>query len=640
MRHWYATIFLVVVLVPAASHARSAAAEALLQSVRSQYGRTGGLSLPKRKEIVRTPASVAPPPGIAGTNTDGSAVQPAFDPFKILDSLWFSDDKSGKEVKDALPGGILGITGSGKKPKDTSGRKDDKKPEAVQNGTKSLGVNENAPDGGKAPGLPTSEAPLRNGPNEPPPGGSGPPGQPLPKWLPTCILVDPSIPTGNEMIKGFAKYAAACGVVLEPYPFTIRGNYPNSPDTINNLAKTACNLDKILGVPFASVSTVVKYRDTAGIMCGDTENPESVAGCAELGKGPGGGNRSAQDQQKMQQAMKASGHFGGNVSGGVAANIVVPQGANADVLTHENGGHNWMGEPNGPAYGLGIGENGGGGASGGGFNAAGCAILAQSAYANDGSHFYDPAREIYYVKTDDARFQYDLMEGRSFFEGPPGLPPIPPPPPNRPPGNQPPAKPPPPSTPPKLVAVAPPPSKHQKPPAGGGPGAGAGNKSGDGPFFQNDFNFAVAGNPSRPGGSSGLGVNEQAKDPKALSSDFFEKGNNPGGGTGGSSLGVDEGAKDPNKSDSASDRLLSSVKDGSSGSSSTGGKKAEGETSLDGDGGEFFKAGAGEPSILESIVDATSELLDSEFFDRLFKKKDQPTAEPERAVRVIKELYK
>lgn len=647
MRAWLVIgLFGLVGGMPASAVARTPAEQALLDSLRQQYGRAPGLSLPKRKIVTPRVITGATPPGRAGVNVNGDTLAPPFDPFKILESLWWPGSENFLSA-----GGAESRNGNGKGPtpigKDESGKKDDGKPDApMSNPGAQLSVNESAPDGGKSPGERPPEAP-RDTLREPPPGGGGSSAVALPKWLPTCILIDPSIPNGNDIVRGLAKIAADCGVVLDPYPFTIRSNYPNSPDAINNNAKKACDLDRVLGVPFASVSTIVKYRDTAGIMCGETEDPESVAGCAELGKGPGGGG--GRDRNKMQQQMQASGHFGGNVSGGIAANIVVPQGANAEVTAHENFGHNWMGEPNGPAYGLGIGENGGGGGGGsGGFNAAGCAILAASAFPNDGTKFYDPSRAIYYVKTDEERFQYDLMAGRSFFEGPPGLPPIPPPPPNRPPGGQPPAAPPPPKSPPKLIAVSPPGSKHQKPPGGAPPPAKKPGSSGGG--IGGDFGFELAGDPGRGEGASSLGVDESAKDPKdekALSEDFFA-GNKPSGGdSDSSSLGVDENATDPNKKGDAADRLLASVKEadaGASGSDGAGGKdgKQDGsDLSLDGDPGSFFEAGAaGEPGILEAIVDATSDLLDAEFFENLFKKKEEEKPAAARPIRVIKEIYK
>lgn len=467
------------------------------------------------------------------------------------------------------------------------------------------------------------------------------------------MLIDPDIPNGNEIVKGVVEHAAKCGVAMEVFPFTIRQNYPNNPGAINSAAKTACNLPEVLGIENTAVSTVVRFTDTAGVMCGETENPESVAGCSEVGGGPKGGGGSAQDRKEKLARMKASGHSGGEASGGVAANIVVRQGADADTAMHEIG-HGILAEENGGRIGLGLGKGGGGG-GGSGFNAEGCAIFQASAFDNDGTHFYDPSRETYYVKTDNERFQRDLMANRSFFgEGPPGLPPIPPAPPQRPPGtelpiggSEPPKAAPPVKNPPAIATTAKPPSlstaissagldftlaldpKHKK--TTGGPSvSGADQVS-----IDSDEKFFGPGKSGETTITKSVGFNDDAEEKdEALTDEFFgaseSKSNSKAGERLLSSIGGGNG-------ESGSNDVLDgkSVKENTGAASGSTAFSAETPTGLS-DERAFSFDGKSEDGILDYVAKKTRDILDSEFFSGIFSGNVKREAPPkEREVRVI-----
>ncbi|MCB0404202.1 MAG: hypothetical protein KDD51_05405 [Bdellovibrionales bacterium] len=522
-------------------------------------------------------------------------------------------------------------------------------------GTSRIGFNDAAPEGRNSVQVPTNQN-SRSGPENGPGGGSTGNAQALPKWFALCMLIDPDIPNGNEIVKGVVEHAAKCGVAMEVFPFTIRQNYPNNPGAINSAAKTACNLPEVLGIENTAVSTVVRFTDTAGVMCGETENPESVAGCSEVGGGPKGGNVSAQEKKEKLERMKASGHSGGEASGGVAANIVVRQGADADTAMHEIG-HGILAEENGGRIGLGLGKGGGGGGSG--FNAEGCAIFQSSAFENDGTHFYDPSRETYYVKTENERFQRDLMANRSFFgEGPPGLPPIPPAPPQRPPGGElpigtaEPGKTAPPTKSSPAVATVQPPAlstaigagtagldfatsadpRHKKLPGAGtatiSSTAGEASLDSDEKFF----------GPNKSGETTitkTVGFNDQADEKdEALTDEFFgESGGAPKSQAGDrllSSLGngTEKGSKDVLDGTSANDVA--------EGAASVSTRSSSDPTANVPEEPAFSFDAKSEDGLLDYVAKKTRDILDSEFFTGIFSGDAKREAAPkEREVRVI-----
>lgn len=249
-------------------------------------------------------------------------------------------------------------------------------------------------------------------------GGSSP--QAFDKWWPACILIDEKFGDANETVKGLVEHAAACKVVLEVYPITIKGNYPEDAKTINTNAKKACNLPDVLpDADKASVQTLGRHMSSPGDMCGSP----GASGCAEVGGGGGGGGELSKEELAQKQA---GGHFGGYASGNVLASITNAPGAS--LASHEMLGHNVISKPNGEEYGNGIGEEKKASLRGvkrrvaaapskpsGVFNSAGCALMRSQGLDNDGSHTYDPDLETYYVPGDPE----DLMAGRSFFGDPP-----------------------------------------------------------------------------------------------------------------------------------------------------------------------------------------------------------------------------
>lgn len=639
-----------------------------MNALAAQFGRGPGLSLPRQR--IPASAQAQPPEQASAGQTTGPS---------LSQILGLGEEKKDNAVGGIQPvsatnntGGSIDINGAKKnggngRPSGT-GSKNDGKPSASiaspGSGGASLGVDEKAPDGGEPPKRPPGEG------RTPPEGPTGPPQPPpvaLPLWKPLCFLMDPAIKGANKIVSDTVKAYATCGVVVEPYVFTIKSGYPDQPDVINNMAKAACPLNRVFGTTEASIQTHVKYDTTADRMCGSFEDPEktrptkNVAGCA-VWIPPR--NMSADDAQRAGTRFGNSNskHFGGMGKSGEEGVSIVDVNQSSDVAIHEfqhnNGGVN-VGEGkarNPHGYGIespGLDQTNKQNA-GNQFTGEGCEYLRGASNHNDGTHAFDPTRDLYYVPIEDPRFQWDLMQGRSFFEGGPGAPPKPPPKPPRPPGNEPPLiiagepprRPDPPPTGPQ--------SKHQKPPAGpiiASSGKGGGSKPSSSLSGGEFFAAPKAGPPSGGRSPSSLGVNEKASDPKK--NDFFANGGGVNGGSGGSSgLGVNEGA-----ADGSGTRSGGAGGTGTNGGNESGlvkvGKGPGNGTGAEGDGadgksgrkkdGEDAEGGLNFKDLAEqlgAIAGSTADIFDKDFFKKIFKKKPEPDPE-DRRVRVInKGLYK
>lgn len=260
--------------------------------------------------------------------------------------------------------------------------------------------------------------------------GDGGGGTAFAKWYPLCLFIDASEGDVNNTVKGVVDMAAGCGVNLVVWPITVKSNYPNSSSTINKMAQNACNIVSAGISQKASVSTCVRFADTAGEMCGDPpEKRPSTAGCAQLGSGSG-------SDKGMIARMQGSGHFGGQSEEGQAVPSIERAGAcTPSIVAHESQGHSQFGWPNGSAAGNGIGTpdegNAGGGASGGGgegWTGIGCAQMRSTALANDGRWKYNPKQTVYYVPQTDPQRQWDLTDPKQkLFPEPKGDPPSEPP---------------------------------------------------------------------------------------------------------------------------------------------------------------------------------------------------------------------
>ncbi|MCB0404203.1 MAG: hypothetical protein KDD51_05410 [Bdellovibrionales bacterium] len=397
--------------------------------------------------------------------------------------------------------------------------------------TSKIGFNDAAPDGRDSVELRGNDN-GRQGPALPPGGGTGSADSVFnPLFKPVCFLIDPANANANAVIKDFVDAYASCGVTAVPFAFTIRQNYPDQPDLINNLAKQVCPLSSVLGVGESSIQTHVRFDTTADRMCDSWEDKskdkptKNVAGCAVFVKP----RHFTPDPKKAKDfSQNSSHHFGGSGADGKDAVSIVDVNQSSSVAIHEvqhnNGGVN-VGEGDGEkphGYGIeSVGNEPNRAGSGDAFTGEGCAHIRSASNPNDGTYMYSPSRTTYYVPIDNPRYQRDLMAGRSFFDsgaGPPPLSPIPP-------NNNPEL---PLATAPrgKQEIVAGPPSKHKKKKPGGvGPVVQAPTRGGPLSGDSNSF-FGSAGGPQRgpTEGANKIGFNDQAPESTALSKDFFGDG--------------------------------------------------------------------------------------------------------------------
>lgn len=639
--------------------------EQFLNQLAAQFGRTPGLSLPKRK-IGRKPASGGPALLLPPSLSQLLGLAPVDKPTAVNGGNVPAGSGTGSGANNGAGSGAGNgngrpNNGSGSGP---DGRNDGKPsaPSANNNGgPNTLGVNERAPDGGTTPPGP----PPGNG-RRPPEGPTGPPQEPpqaLPLWKPLCFLMDPIIANANQIVEDVVRAYASCGVVAEPYVFTIKQNYPDDPNIINQMAKQVCPLNRVFGTQEASIQTHVRYDTTADRMCEQWENPErtipqkNTAGCA-VWIPPRSMAQNEVETLSSRFRGSNNAHYGGTGKAGEEGVSIVDVNQSSDVAIHEfqhnNGGVN-VGEGRArEPHGYGIESPGldqtNKQSAGNQFTGTGCDYLRGASNPNDGTHVFDPTRSLYYVPVEDPQYQWDLMAGQSFFETGPDAPPTPPPRPPRPPGGQPPT----------IIAETPrrpptppagPQSKHKKPPAAQGPVVAVGKPASKPPpssGLDNNF-FQVAGNPGKGGGSgpSTLGVNEGAKDAKDKESGEGLRGGPQGGGNSDTStLGVNEYASDGSRKSGpggAGTGDLAEV-----GGEKGPGRRGEGDGEGEGDGRSADRtiAGAADGGSLKDLAEtlgdiagSTAEIFDSDFFKNLFKKK--PAEAPERPVRVInKGLYK
>jgi hypothetical protein len=247
------------------------------------------------------------------------------------------------------------------------------------------------------------------------------------RWWPLCLLMDPTFPDPDKLIKGMMEIADQCNVNLVVFPSTLKAGYSADPKKFVSQTVSSCNLQgKVPGASEASSLLVHNSDDAAPAMCKQwkpeppfrwhTPDPDKATGCAQLRSGSRGGKNGLQ---------------GMSVGGAVAPGVISPGGWSPAVAMHEAIGHSEMGELNGPMLGLGIGEDPNSTYNDkeigmtGGFYPSGCQIFHDKALPNDGRWRYDPTQTSFYTKETDPAKQLTLgdpMFGR-----------IPPDPPNDPP---------------------------------------------------------------------------------------------------------------------------------------------------------------------------------------------------------------
>lgn len=252
------------------------------------------------------------------------------------------------------------------------------------------------------------------------PGGGGV--QKLPLFYPMCLFIDSmySSEEGSKTVKGLVDDAAACGVALVVFPFTLKPGYPESPDFINSAQQKMCNIPQAGIAPAASTSSCVSWPLSADKMCVSDPLPPNysgqVAGCAEL--------RAARvkteipEDQKAEVEARLKEHLGSSdvkVGGGVAVSIEDAGSCDSGTVGHEALGHSQFGHPNGQSSGhaIGLSQSGGGGS---GWTEEGCSAMRKNAFGNDGRWTYDPSRETYYTKPKNPEAWKDLMNPEPIFK--------------------------------------------------------------------------------------------------------------------------------------------------------------------------------------------------------------------------------
>ncbi len=254
------------------------------------------------------------------------------------------------------------------------------------------------------------------------PGGSGV--QKLPRYYPMCLFIDAihDSGTGNAAVKGLVDDAAKCGVALVVFPFTIKSNYGEDPDGINEAQRKMCNIPDAGIAPAASTSACVMHEHSDNLMCGNGPPPEEewdgTAGCAEL-RAARGAVTQLTDKQKEEAKARSDGVDLDSMKGpgGVAVSIEDNASCNAKTVGHEALGHSQFGHPNGASdgHGIGIDQEGGGGD---GWTQSGCTAMFANAFENDGRWTYDPSRETYYTKPKNQEAWKDLNQPDPIFKTP------------------------------------------------------------------------------------------------------------------------------------------------------------------------------------------------------------------------------
>lgn len=103
--------------------------------------------------------------------------------------------------------------------------------------------------------------------------------QGLPFWLPVCFLADQgaSADSVNGKIKAMVDAYAKCGVVIEPFAYTIKSNYGQDPAQISEYARATCNIPDRFGIRGA-IQLDVNNAQIPARMCNDPQ----ATGCSTL----------------------------------------------------------------------------------------------------------------------------------------------------------------------------------------------------------------------------------------------------------------------------------------------------------------------------------------------------------------------
>lgn len=358
------------------------------------------------------------------------------------------DDASGKKIgRDKKPGDGAEAEGESENEKKDSTAMGSA--ESGTSGKNGAGSNANAVSGGKfgyddslTKSMESGKVEDRGGGAEgghkpPPPGGGGTPpkgreGKAFPHWWPVCVLVDPRIPNGNQMIKGMVDMMAdRCKVNLMVKAVSIQPlQNKDSASYITGLSTQMCNMSQAFpGVQDFSSMVITPSDTAADEMCKSPLPPpqkgwtQKVAGCAAVR--PGG--MTAKQKEEAKIAGDAEQLPDGTP--GIQNSIVDNQGLNPRTLTHELM-HTFLGWPNGREGGLGIGRPGEQNHfeddKSNTISDIGCVQARGMAYDDNNDRFkWDRNQPYYYVKEPPVR-QWPLGTKVYPLEPPPAPPPPPP----------------------------------------------------------------------------------------------------------------------------------------------------------------------------------------------------------------------
>lgn len=360
---------------------------------------------------------------------------------KLIDWItpkWVDVDLDGKNgTSSPEEGGMNGGsglgTGQGNSGKGSGGK---------NSGSGGVGFNEDASKNGKQvdPG-PKDEN--TGGPKTPP---GSPPGEgdivAYDKFYPMCIFIDRDATdeaTGNAAVKGMVDDAAACGVNLVVFAYTVQPLGTDDDVEINKWQQATCNLNEklaSLGVKASSTTVCSASETAASKMCKDFEPvpqfppntpTKNVAGCAQLQRVAGPENLDNNPSAKARLSALGTPSYGGSLS---APSIEQKGACDKDTIGHEAQGHSQWGHPNGSGdgKGIGLGDDGkGGGEAGaggkGGWDPAGCTQMKMNSYANDGRFKYNRKRQNYYFHDPNPKVRLQDMKklfGPEDIPGDPG----------------------------------------------------------------------------------------------------------------------------------------------------------------------------------------------------------------------------
>ncbi len=232
-------------------------------------------------------------------------------------------------------------------------------------------------------------------------------------YFPLCVFIDPSVPNGNEIVKGLQDMAAAkCEVNLLIEPYYIQNSYPNDLEQLKAVMRHKCNAIEGYREMGANRGAAVLLTNNASLprqMCG--ASAPDIYGCAELSYDPGEGQKAR---------MRGTGTYGGIAEKDqVAISIIGPGGFSADKVAAKVQGQGQMSLPQGVGGGNGIGSASEGYAapavaSSPGWTPEGCAEMKKNSFYSKNPLGWN-RNEKNYVYQGDASKYMNLMDGRQLF---------------------------------------------------------------------------------------------------------------------------------------------------------------------------------------------------------------------------------